>query len=359
MAWDWMTEHFGGSLAAEITDTYQLPLPSGIQGATRLVELNPSAGPQIVLLPFGGYSRPGEHLVVWNSNSTHHVSVLDQGLSVVANILPGEVAKFFLRDNSIGSGSWAVSIQNGAAGQSLTFDRVPIEHTVTSDTTDFNLRSYLNKHGYDGSKPAALRVTLGTPSYQYVMGASTVDGYGFDTGEWPAGTTLLLVNHALVSGRGGDGGPGGPKNQLVLLDSLNGGPAGDGMALRVDTWLVNYRTIQGGGGGGAGSAGDSLRAGGGGGGGAGHGPSVGGPAGSGGGATQGMSGGAYGPGHGGNGAMSGAYGGVAGGTGSGANSSATFIGGIGGAAGRSIVRASGVTVTKIRTGTVTGSEAVL
>lgn len=354
---DWQTEIWGGSRYVELTsDGYILPVPSGVPGACRFLELNPSDVPHLVFLPFGGYCRKGEHLTIWNSNGANWVVVLDQGLTVVAIVLAGQVGTFWLRDNSTAAGSWAVTLKSAAAGTSRTFDRIPLEHTITSDVYDFNLRSYCDAHGYDGSKPASVRLTIGKPSYQYIVGSTNTLTYAFDSGDWPAGSTLLIVNHALVSGRGGDGGPGGPKNQLVLMEALNGLPGGDAMRLRLDTAIVNYRKIQGGGGGGAGAAGDGNAAGGGGGGGAGHGPSVGGAAGSGGGAVQGLSGGAYGPGSGGGGAMSGAYGGDPGTGGNGSNSSPTFIGGAGGEAGRSIVRSSGVTVTKIVAGTIVGSE---
>lgn len=353
---DWVTEHVGDSRKVTLNaDGYILSMAGGVPGSCRFYELVPNAT-RIVVLPFAGYQRKGESLTCWN-NSAETILFVNQALGLVATAAAGQVLKFYLTDNSTASGLWTYTAPAGVAGSPVTFGRVPLDCRIGKDVTDFNLRFYWNQHGYDASQPAALRVWMGTPDYVYVAGASTTTSVGFDSGPWPAGTTLLLVNYGIISGRGGDGGIGGPASGLVLMDALNGRQGGDAMRLRVPTAIVNHGKIQGGGGGGAGGAGQSgFAGGGGGGGGAGYLHSVGGVAGQGGGSTPGISGGAYGGGIGGSGANSGGRGGDPGARGSGSNDSPTFIGGEGGYPGNSIMRLSAVTVTKIRVGTILGAE---
>jgi len=351
---DWQSENYGGSLKVTLTaDGYKLSTPSGVPGSARFFDIVPDV-PRVLLLPFGAISRPGEHLTVWNHTDTQVIAFVDQGLTTVGYLLPNEVAKLWLRGSPTVAGSWAMKVYSGAAGTETTYGRVPLDYRITSDSVDFNLRSYWDSHGYDGSTPAALRCWIGSEDYTYAVGASSTDGYGFDSGDWPEGTTLLLINHAVVSGRGGKGGRGGSVPPGLL--SGDGLPGGTAMRLSVDTALVNLETIQAGGGGGGGGSEGAGIAGGGGGGGAGHVSSEGGAAGLGGGAIVGYAGSLYGPGAGGGGWVSGAYGGDPGTDGNGKNSDPSYPGGYGGLAGKSIIVKAGATLTKIRTGIITGAE---
>lgn len=352
---DWTTEHHGDSRTVSLTaDGYVMSTPGNTPGSCRLYEFVPDATRGIVL-PACGYSRPGEHITVWNNNATHSILVVDRGLgTLVTTIAPQNVVTFYLKE-ATSVGVWALRTYGAsAASASLSMDRVPLDHHITTDVVDFDLREYWDAHGYDGVTPAALRVWMATESYNYIAGASTTSEVAFDSGEWPTGTTLLLFNHGVISGKGGAGGRGGDVPPGLLAGV--GQPAGDAMKLRVDTALVNYGTIQGGGGGGGGGIEVNGAAGGGGGGGAGHTHSAGGLAGLGGGGLPGASGSLYGFGSPGGGGMSGGFGGPPG-LGGNQASGGTSLGAAGGAAGRSILSLTGITLTKLRTGTITGAEA--
>lgn len=351
---DWRTEFFGDSIAETVTfDGYQLRTPGGRPGSCRFYSLTPNAALRVVVLPFGGYDANGESVVVHNADGANTIGVVDKAAALVGFITAGQVATFYKTATSV-AGSWLMRASTASVGTGLVWAREPLNLVIGNDEVDFNLRSYWDARGYTGDTAAALRVWVGDSSYSYLMGASSTSECGFDSGEWPSGSTLLLFNYGVISGKGGAGGRGGDVPPgLLAQDGSVGGPA---MRLRINTVIVNYGTIQGGGGGGGGASWQSTTPGSGGGGGAGHTFSLGGEPGTGIGGSAGSPGSVYGPGAGGANILSGRSGGTPGAQGEGANSDPTFVGAVGGAGGASILRLPAVTVTKIRTGTILGTE---
>lgn len=220
--------------------------------------------------------------------------------------------------------------------------------TISSDTTNYNLKTAAITGGWDQVKPLIATVTINSGVYVYSTSTGT---YAFDTGStFPIGSVLNLINNGTILGKGGAGGSGGSGN--------NGSPGGSGgPALRVQYALTitNNNRIAGGGGGGGGGRGGSnpdksgpnIYDGGGGGGGIGNG--AGGP---GGGGTAGSgtltSAGAGGAGQPGSPGTPGGSGGGYGSAGGGATGSS------GGAAGGAIVGVSYVTFST--TGTINGTQ---
>lgn len=128
--------------------------------------------------------------------------------------------------------------------------------TISSDVSNYNLRSAAVAAGWNQTAPLIATVTINSG---IVVSATATGNYAFDTGiSFPTGSTLALINNGFIIGMGGVGGNWGSS-----AASLNGGPA-----LRAQHVLsiTNSGTIGGGGGGGAGYGTFSSNAGRGGGG---------------------------------------------------------------------------------------------
>lgn len=352
---DYLTEHYGGARAAALTSNgYQLSPPGGFPGACRFYKLTPDAN-RTVIMPRGDLCRNGNSVVVWNASPTFNITLLDQSGATLWTLVPGKVVDTFQIGQSV-NGTWHFAERTHLASSTpQTLNRMLFSVHFGSDDLTVDLRRYFNTlRGYDGLTPAAITVTIGSPQQSCVIGANigAENETALDTGDWPAGSTLLLLNWGVITGMGGDGGRGGDVPPGLLAQP--GGNGTTGLRCRIPTAIVNYGRIAGGGGGGGGSAWNgALAAGSGGGGGAGHVSSKGGQPGSGGGGQEGVGGGVNtsgGPGNW-NGANPGGYGGQAGAAGQSAPSGAA-----GGQPGAAIMRLSSVTVTKIVAGTISGAE---
>jgi hypothetical protein len=356
-------EFYGVGIDTAISANYVLRLTYGENGANFYC-LRPSAAVD-VRLPIGTLGRKGDKITVAN-HGTQTITVKDVLGTTIATVVTGTKQLFVLLDNATLQGTWLTRNLTSAIGTTLVYDRVSLRIAFgTWAGTGVNLRDYANtKFGYDGSKPASIYCEL---SGSIVIGSEISSQPAFDSGTWPAGTTLLLWIGAgsQVVGIGGKGGAGGEAGIIFASPGLVGG---DAIVTRVDTAIVNYGTISGGGGGGGGGSHASPSAsgggGGGGGGGAGYQPALGGAGGSGGGTqpngSPGLSGaiglGGLG-GAGGTGAGSGGAGGGPGAAGSnGTGSGGVGVGGLGGATGNAIVRILPATVNKIVAGTINGPE---
>lgn len=351
-----MTEHYGGSAAYTVAANVDLPLPTR-QGCARLIDLDVTGGGLTAVLPSAvGLRAGGDSQYVLLNSGAHDIDIEDAAGGTLVALAPDDYAELILADNSTAAGAWVLGSGTYAAGTGFSIARQTWNIEIRQDWTDFVLADYLAAHGHDGTTPVAVRCTIGPAAGQssVVLGASTTAAFrhGWDSGELPAGSAVLLVLEAgaVITGKGGDGGAGGDAPSGGTPD--NGGAGGNGARFRCDTTLVSYGTIQGGGGGGGGGATDTVSAGGGGGGGAGQNPSSGGPAGLGGGGSPGTYGTVSVAGRGGSGGHAGGDGG-----GPGAAGSNSPYGMLGGAAGSAILYLFGITYTKIRAGTITGSEA--
>lgn len=356
---DWLSEHFGGSSTlAFVSNVARVRPPFRMPGACQYYKAVPSA-PSDVILHRGDLMPNGESVVIWNAQGTHSLTLKKQDGTFVSSILPSTIAEVFQVGGGT-NGEWKLRSSSVSTGSALAFNRVELKFFIDADRLDYNLRADADQYrDYDGVTPAAITVEVGDANHYYVMGTHNLGGAsqdcGFDTGAWPTGTTLLLINHGTISGRGGDGGRGGDVAPGLLAQP--GGAGSPGMRLRIPTKLVNYGKVQGGGGGGGGGIAVGSVPGGGGGGGTGYEASRGGQPGSGGaGAAEGVGGGPFGAG--GGGVSAGAGDGGSGGAGGSAGTQGGGGGGAGGAAGAAIlVETSGIgALTKIRAGTITGSE---
>ncbi len=131
--------------------------------------------------------------------------------------------------------------------------------TISSDTSNYNLKAAAIAAGWDQVTPLLATVTVGAG---IVLSATATSGYGFDTGAtFPAGTVLTLICQGYICGMGGAGGSGGINGHGQGIVGLPGGAALRAQyAISIDAL---GGTIAGGGGGGGRGTGSSAAGGGG------------------------------------------------------------------------------------------------
>ena len=169
-------------------------------------------------------------------------------------------------------GTW-VTVQKAYIKQGGTWKQVyyrgfDFNYNMWGTEYGFNLRSRAVTAGWDQVAPLFATITI--QSTGYLVGPDTSTA-AFDTdANYPAWTTITLINYQTIMGRGGNGGQGRGGGYSIGGNGGNGGPA---VWARTPMTLYNYGVIGGGGGGGAGEVPlyDWRGSGGGGGGGGGYG----------------------------------------------------------------------------------------
>jgi hypothetical protein len=350
-------ETYGVGLDVTIGADYVLRLPYGENGVTFYV-IRPTSAGLSARLPLGPFCRKGDKIVIAN-HGAHSLAVRDVFTTLIATVAAGTTQSFWLIDAVPLGGTWVTRNVSSSIGATLVHDREELLVVLSTWVGNgINLRSYCNTAlGYTGSKPAAVYCQL---TGSIVIGSELVAEPSFDTGTWPAGSTLLLEigTGSSILGKGGRGGAGGDVPPGLL--SQPGALGGDALVVRLDTGLINHGTISGGGGGGGGGgAVVGQGGGGGGGGGAGYITQTGGLGGAGGLTSPAGNPGASGSigvgGAGGNGGSGSAGPGGAGG-GPGANGSAGTNGAAGGVAGNATKRLTSVALNLIVAGTINGPQ---
>lgn len=367
-------EMWGGYHAQGVGSISKLPLPSGVPGAARFIELK-DTGCKLQdarLLQVGG-----PVYTIWNNQVGGGTGTIQTAAGVtLATVANDSVTQCYLIDNATEAGTWQLrtSAAVNSAAQTITIDEFTFE-LGAGVSLGVNIRTLCDQEGYSGTNPARVNVTIGpqNSATSGVVGGSTAGGEAMDTGTFPAGSIILLtvLPNGYISGRGGTGGTGQPitggtPSSPTTGSVVNGTNGGDGLHVRCNTVLYNYGRIQGGGGGGSGGGAVGAISGPGGGGGAGYWSSPIGQAGSfptasgfgGGGNGQrgrlnqaGLGGGVN------NGAPAGT-GGAGGDPGQAGNDSSDTAGGFG-QPGFAIKVLSGVTLTKAVAGNIDGAEGVL
>lgn len=131
-----------------------------------------------------------------------------------------------------------------------------LNQTISSNTTNYNLRNSAVAAGWDQSTPLIATVTVNAGVYVSANGTGT---YAFDTGaSFPAGSSLSLVNNGFIVGMGGAGGAGSGwsfGNTIAGSGGASGGPA---LRAQAAISITNNGTIAGGGGGGGGGQGVAI-----------------------------------------------------------------------------------------------------
>jgi hypothetical protein len=114
---------------------------------------------------------------------------------------------------------------------------------ISIDEQDLNLRTRYeaNIGTPTGSTNAVFKI-----EQNVIVGSSSTSTPAIDTGSWPVGATVTIINSGFIVGAGGDAGYTG--TQAVSED---GGAGGDALSLSYALTLTNYGVVGGGGGGGA------------------------------------------------------------------------------------------------------------
>lgn len=135
-----------------------------------------------------------------------------------------------------------ISPTNGSAIGIITNDDVEeFSITLSSNENNYNLRNEVDLLGYSGgTTPAIVTVTINSG---VTIGSTSTSTFAFDTGSFPSGSIINLINNGRIQGKGGNGGSG---------LSGNGGSGGDALQLLVATNITNNNDIWAGGGGGGG-----------------------------------------------------------------------------------------------------------
>ena len=345
-------EVYGSAIEATgLSSTYRLRLPFLANGA-RLYDLSSTANidvllPSAYVLPKGS----GIYAVANKGSFTLTVKCSDT-TTTVCTIAAGTLVVLHLVDDSTSNGTWQFEASATVnRGGSLVAGRVPMTlRLLNNSATGVVLRDLADAEGYTGDYPLALRVEIGTGTDPVIRG-SEINSTAISTGMFFPGTSILVMQRAVLTGHGGRGGIGGTSGSGSGGAGSIGGTA---FFARHDCRVINFGTIQGGGGGGGGGAGATSAAGGGGGGGSGQVPGLG-AAGGNTSAAAGLPGAAQAGGAGGIGQTGASTGGAGGAPGSAGSAGGGTNGGAGGAAGYSL-RAIGCTITLVNLGTITGPQ---
>jgi hypothetical protein len=238
---------FGGSVDVSTAGpVYTIGLPWG-PGGKRLHVVRPSSA-TFAVLPLALFLRTGADIFRIVNAGTANLTILGILGTTFATLTPGQVADLHLPVLTV-EGLWQVYVRSGTAtvGAALS-DREVVNLRLTSQN-NVNLREYARSAGAFDDVPYAVTCTIAAG---HVIGSTSTAVPAFDTGVWPAGTTikLLLETGARICGRGGRGGRGG----LVPPNAFNEAGQVGGTALQTSNnlTLVNRGFIQGGGGGGGG-----------------------------------------------------------------------------------------------------------
>jgi hypothetical protein len=124
--------------------------------------------------------------------------------------------------------------------------------TIGFNKNNINLRSIFNDTWGSADSGDTVNVTIESG---VIIGSTSTGAYAFDTGTWPAGITINIVNNGRIQGRGGKGG-NGANIKAAAQDGFNGEDGGNAILVRYDIDLDNTdgEIFAGGGGGGGGGS---------------------------------------------------------------------------------------------------------
>ena len=188
-------------------------------------------------------------------NSSGPISLIGSitGQSIAKELSLSQTAQLSLFDSSVrtllGRASGQISLFDGY-GKSNSF---VFNQTISSDTTNYNLKSAAIAAGWDQTVALVATITINSSIYVY---STSTGSYSFDTGSsFFVGSTLALINNGVILGKGGDGGQGAFYNSgtdSIVGANRNGTTAGPAFIARYAISVTNNGTIGGGGGGGGG-----------------------------------------------------------------------------------------------------------
>ena len=129
-----------------------------------------------------------------------------------------------------------------------------IQLTIAANTVDYDLLTAAQNAGWVNGQAVEVTIDPGI-----IVGATSTANVAFDTGAFPAGTQVTIINNGRISGAGGNGGGGGGTggNSVALKAGKDGGAA---INAQVTVFIDNTNgEIWGGGGGGSGAGYTTLQ----------------------------------------------------------------------------------------------------
>jgi hypothetical protein len=160
---------------------------------------------------------------------------------------------------------WLLGRLTRASVASLTTPPVPppalpaTDVVITSDAYNLNLWNYLvsNELAQAGT-PGTWTITIASG---VVIGSSSASLPALDTGTFPGGSIVKIINNGVIAGAGGKGGNGGMVTSgegdcNASIPITSGAPGGPGLRALSPVTVVNNGKVWGGGGGGGGAAGE-------------------------------------------------------------------------------------------------------
>ena len=126
------------------------------------------------------------------------------------------------------------------------YNTVTINLTISSSTTNYNLKTALLAAGWNGTTAVLCTCTINSG---VTVSSTSTGSYAWQTGsDYPFGSELTLVNNGTILGRGGNGGAGGSTG----ANGSTGAGGGPALLASVPLSITNNGRIAGGGGGGGG-----------------------------------------------------------------------------------------------------------
>jgi hypothetical protein len=155
------------------------------------------------------------------------------------------------------SGGGETNTSNDTANDPTTIGQ-QVNVTISASANNLNLWNYLVANGLAISGQA--RTWNVTISGGVVIGSASTSAYAFDTGAFPPGSAVNMINNGIIVGTGGNGGTGGGTGCVNLHNQKPppgspGAAGGPAINVQVSVSLTNSGSIWGGGGGGGGAGG--------------------------------------------------------------------------------------------------------
>ncbi|RTL50439.1 MAG: hypothetical protein EKK46_13350, partial [Rhodocyclaceae bacterium] len=151
-----------------------------------------------------------------------------------------------------------VASTTGAVNQNMPTGVFTFNQTISTNTNNYNLRNAAIAAGWNQSDLLAAKVTV-NPGV--VVGSTSPSTPAFDTGYFPTGAAITLINNGIIAGAGGAGGSDGtwfaPTNSLGFTGNP-GQPGGAAMRAQALMNIANDSGTIGGGGGGGGAGASRL-----------------------------------------------------------------------------------------------------
>lgn len=237
------TEAYGGSHTADLVADLQTWRDCRFYLATPLAD---NLG---VRLPDSAHVRAGPGYLIANGSASRSLAIRNaEGTETLGTLASRKAAWVgYVGGDPASASSWAMgAAEDVGLGSATSIAPTAVELVIGPGIYD-NLSiaaRFSSETGYPGTWPVALRCTIRKGA---IIGSSAGPGTpALDTGSFPSGSTLEIINYGEIRGAGGTGGI-----PSATAGAAKGQAGGAGLHLQLATNLLNHGIIAGGGGGGS------------------------------------------------------------------------------------------------------------